>query len=93
MGCSDFDHMYADEMLSVFSSGILLAAQANAGEIGALVMLISSEMPDEGTDRSTAQPPYRQTACFFFCLSVISSLTPEHGIHNEFAKGFKVSSK
>ena len=33
---------------------------------------------DENTDLNTTQPPYRLTACF----SVISSLTPEQGIHD-----------
>ena len=45
-------------------------------------------MPDENTDQNTTQPPYRLTMCF----SVISSLIPEQGIHDEFAVGFKVSS-
>ena len=61
------------------SSGILLATQADAGEIKALVILISNELPDENTDQNTAQPPYMLTTCF----SVISSLTPEQGIHHE----------
>ena len=59
------------------------------GEIKALVILISNELPDQSTDQSAAQPPYRLTTCF----NVISSLTPEQGIHDEFATGFKVSSK
>ena len=65
--------------------------QAIPGEIKTLVILISNEMPDENTDQSTTQPPYRLTTCF----SVISNLTPEQiiSIHNEFATGFKVSSK
>ena len=73
----------------VFLSGILLAAQANAGDIKALVLLISNEMPDESTDENTTQPSYRLTTCF----SGISSLTLKQGIHDEFATGFKVSSK
>ena len=57
--------------------------QAIPGEIKTLVILISNEMPDENTDQNTTQPPYRLTTCF----SVISSLTPEQGIHDEFATG------
>ena len=52
--------------------------QAIPGGIKALVILISNGSPDEGTDQSRTQPPYRLTACF----SVISSLTPEQGIHD-----------
>ena len=63
--------------------------QAIPGEIKTLVILISNEMPDNSTDQNTTQSPYRLTMCF----SVISSLTPEQGIHDEFATGFKVSSK
>ena len=59
------------------------------GEIKTLVILISNEMPDKNTDQNKTQPPYRLTTCF----SVISSLTPEQGIHDEFATEFKVSSK
>ena len=55
--------------------------QAIPGEIKALkvMILISNEMPDENTDQNTTQPPYRLTTCF----SVMSSLTPEQGIHDE----------
>ena len=63
--------------------------QAIPGEIKTLVILIFNEMPDENTDQNTTQPPYRLIACF----SVMSSLTPEQGIHDEFATGSKVSSK
>ena len=63
--------------------------QAIPGEIKAPVILISNEMPGENTDQNTTQPPYRLTTCF----SVVSSLTPEQGIHDEFATGFKASSK
>ena len=63
--------------------------QAIRGEIKTLVILISNEMPDENTDQNTTQSPCRLTMCF----SVISSLTLEQGIHDEFATGFKVSSK
>ena len=63
--------------------------QAIPGGIKAPVILISNEMPDESTDQNTTQSPYRLTTCF----SVISSLTPEQGIHNEFATGFKALSK
>ena len=63
--------------------------QAIPGEIKALVILISNEMRNESTDQNRTQPPYTLTTCF----SVISSLTPEQGIHDEFATGFKVSSK
>ena len=73
----------------MFSSGILLAAKANAGDIKELVILIPNEMPDESTDQNTTQPSYRLSMCF----SVISSLIPEQGIHDESATGFKVSSK
>ena len=66
----------------MFPSGILLAAQANAGEIKTPVILISNEMPDENTDQNTTQPPYRLTTCF----SVISNLTPEQSIHDEKTK-------
>ena len=52
-------------------------------------LVIFNKMPDENTDQNTTQPPYRLTTCF----SVISSLTPEQGIHDEFASGFKGSSK
>ena len=51
--------------------------QAIPGEIKAHVILISNEMPDEGTDENTIRPTYRLTACF----SVISSLTSGQGIH------------
>ena len=53
--------------------------QTIPGEIKALVILISNEMPDENTDQNTTQPPYRMTTCF----SVMSSLTPEQGIRDE----------
>ena len=46
-------------------------------------------MPDEDTDQSVTKPPYRRTTCF----SVMSSLTPERGIDDAFATGFKVLSK
>ena len=46
-------------------------------------------MPDESADQSTTQPTYRLTTCF----SVISSLTSEQCIHDEFAMTFKVLSK
>ena len=59
------------------------------GGIKTLVILISDEMPDESTDQDTTQPPYRLTTCF----CVISSLTLEQGIHDEFATRFKASSK
>ena len=64
-------------------------AQAIPGEFKTPVILISDEMPDENTDQSTTQPPYRLTTCF----SVISILTPEQGIYDEFATGFKALSK
>ena len=70
----------------MFSFGILWLPslmQAIPGEIKALVILISNEMPDENIDQNTTQPPYRLTTCF----SVKSSLTPEKGIHDEFATG------
>ena len=77
----------------MFSSGVLLAApelmQAIPREIKALVILISDEMPDEGTNQNTIQPTYRLTTCF----SVISSLTSRQRIHDEFATAFKVLSK
>ena len=73
----------------MFSSGISLAAQVNAGYSKALVILISNEMPDENTDQNTTQHPYRLTTCF----SVMSSLTPEQGIHDEFVTRLNVSSK
>ena len=63
----------------MFWSGVLLAAQANAGEIKTLVIFFSNEMPDENTDQNTTQPPSRQPTCF----NVISSLTPEQGMHDE----------
>ena len=63
--------------------------QAILGGIKALVILISNEMLDENTDQNTTQPPYRLTTCF----SVISSLTPEQCIHDEFTTVFKVWSK
>ena len=69
----------------MFSSGIFLAAQVNAGEIKARVILISNEMPDE----NTIQPTYRLPTCF----SVISSLSSGQGIHDEFATAFMVLSK
>ena len=53
------------------------------------MILISNEVPDENTDQNTTQPPHRLAKYF----SVISSLTPEQGIHDEFATGFKVSPK
>ena len=52
--------------------------QAIPGEIKALMILISNEMPDENTDQNTTQTPSRLTTCF----SVISSLAPEQGIHD-----------
>ena len=76
----------------MFSSGILLAAQANAGDSRrdqGTSDLDSNEMADESTDQNTTQPAYRLTTGF----SAISSLTPEQSIHDEFATGFKVSSK
>ena len=60
--------------------------QAIPGEIKARVILISNEMPDEGTDENTIQPTYRLTACF----SVTSSLTSGQGIHDEFAAALRV---
>ena len=63
----------------MFWSGIFLAAQAGAGEIKALVALISNGMPDESIDQSATQPPYKLTTCF----SGISSLTPEQGTHDD----------
>ena len=57
--------------------------QAIPGEIKALVILISNGMPDENTDQNTTQPPYSLTTCF----SVMSSLTPEQGIHYDFKVG------
>ena len=63
--------------------------QAIPGEIKAHVILISNEMPGENTDQSTTQPPYRLTTCF----SVISNVAPDEGILDQFATGFKVSSK
>ena len=54
-----------------------------------LMILISNEIPDENTDENTTQPPYRLTTC----LSVISNLIPEQGIHDEFATGVKVLPK
>ena len=67
----------------MFSSGILLAAQANAGDSRrdqdtSDLDLECYQMPDEGTDQNTTQPPYRLTTCF----SVMSSLTPEQGIRD-----------
>ena len=59
--------------------------QAIPGEIKTLVVLISNEMPDGNTDQNMTQPPYRLTTWF----SVISSLTPEQGLHDEFAAGSK----
>ena len=52
--------------------------QAIPGRIKTPVILISNEMQDESTDQNTPQPPYRLTTCF----SVISSSTPEQGIHD-----------
>ena len=63
--------------------------QAIPGEIKARVILISNEMPDEGTDDNTMQPTYRLTTCF----SVISSLIFGQGIYDEFVTAFKVLSK
>ena len=63
--------------------------QAIPGDIKALVILISNEMPDENNNQNTIQPTYRLTTCF----SVISSLTSGQGMHNEFATEFKVLSK
>ena len=73
----------------MFASGILLAAQADAGDSKTLVILISNEMPDESTDENTIHPTYRLPTCF----SMISSLTSVQGIHDEFATAFKVLSK
>ena len=74
--------------MSVFSSGIFLAAQANAGDSkrdqGTSDLMISNGMPDESTYQNPTQPPYRLTTCF----RVMSSLIPEQGIHDEFATGF-----
>ena len=63
--------------------------QAIPGEIKTLVILISNEMPDENTDQNTIQPTYRLAMCF----RVMSSLTPEQSIYDEFATAFKVLSK
>ena len=60
-----------------------MVAQANAGKIKMPVISISNTMPDQITDQNTTQPPYRLTTCF----SVISSLTPEQGIHDQFSTG------
>ena len=72
---------------------LLRLLQAISGRIKALVILISNEILNENTDQNTTEPPYRLTTCF----SVISSLNPEQGIDegipDEFAAGFKVSSK
>ena len=69
MGCSDSDHMYAVDTWwntpSVFRSGISLAAQANAGEIKTLVILISDETPDENSGQNAIQSTYRLTFFFF----------------------------
>ena len=42
----------------MFSSGILLAAQADAGDSKTLVILISNEMPDEKHDTGSIQADY-----------------------------------
>ena len=55
---------------SVFSSCILLAAQAIPGGIEALMILISNEMPHENTDQNTTQPPYRLTTCFLLQCNI-----------------------
>ena len=61
--------------------------QAIPGKIKALVILISNEMPDENTDQNATHPPYTLTTCFSVRFN------PEQGIRDEFATGFKVSSK
>ena len=54
---------------SVFLSGILLAAQADAGDSRRdqdTTDLDPNEMPDENTDQNTTQPPYSLTFLFLF---------------------------
>ena len=60
--------------------------QAIPGDIKALVILISNEMPFESTDQSTTASIQADV------LQCNIQLTPEQGIH-EFATGFKVSPK
>ena len=59
-------------------------AEASASDFQAKSILISNEMPDEGTDESAMQPTYRMTASF----SVLSSLTSGQGIHDDGQKIF-----
>ena len=53
--------------------------QAIPGEIKALVILISNEIPDENTNQNTVQSVHRQAMCF----NAISSLTSGLGMHDE----------
>ena len=48
--------------------------QAVPGEIEALVILTSNEMPDEGTDQNTTQPTYRLTTCFSVIIAPVEPL-------------------
>ena len=78
MGCSDSDRsLIHDETLracfGLTSYWFPRLMQAIPGEMKALVILISTDMPDESTDQNTIQPTYRLTMCF----SVMSSLIPE----------------